>query len=116
MKNINLRKYIRKALLESFGDDVLSGIDFKNSHNDLTDDEVERFVESIIKQYWKPTPENSHRRELHYRMYEYWLPMEAKSALDSVGYKYYEVERASNKDHPDYGKMFVTINWTDVNK
>ena len=42
---------------------------------------------------------------------EYWFPYEAKTDLDSYGI-FYEVDRITNPDHPDYnnGKKYLVVN------
>ena len=104
----NLRKLIQQILNENFGEDILSGI----NDIELSDDDKYEAKTQIINNYLDKgagTNYNAHRRYLSKDWYEYWLPIEAKKDLDYIGYNHYTIERATNKQHPDYKKTFVVF-------
>jgi hypothetical protein len=41
--------------------------------------------------------------------YEYWFPIEAEQDLRDLGIEWFEKERVTNKEHPDFGKVFLVF-------
>jgi len=46
--------------------------------------------------------------------YRYGLPLEAKEDLDLLGIDWYKIETVSNYEHPDFGKKYIEVEWTEM--
>ena len=92
------------TLRENFGDDILSSLDFIT----LSNEDQYQAIGQIIKTYLDDNLD-AHRRKLYDNWWEYWLPMKAKEDLDYINYRYYRIEKVSNKEHPEYGQTQVVI-------
>ncbi len=111
---MNKLKHIKS--FESFGDDILNNLDFNTSKDEITEDEMYKYMRQIIKKYY--TGEEM-RSQIHFgklSTWKYFLPIAAKKDLDAIGYTYYEIIQVDNVGHKDYGKYYVEIVSGDINK
>jgi hypothetical protein len=73
---------------------------------DLDTPEGEKFFNDIVKKW------NVKGSKYNTNATTYEFPLSAKKDLDALGIDWYEQERITNPDHPEYGKWYLTFNWT----
>ncbi len=81
---------------------------------EVNDSDYEKYLTAILAEYGID-PKNG--RILGGRNhFEYELPMSAKADLDKLGV-FYEVDKATNREHPDFGKQFLKFThlWGGLN-
>ena len=81
-------------------------VGFDNSEIELSAGEMDQEFQNIAKRY-KVTD----GRIIGNNMKEYWFPIDAKEDLELIGITWGQKDRATNKEHSDYGKTFWVVDY-----
>lgn len=105
-----IRKIIRDILKEAEIDPEGNIIGLDNKSIGLSSSEMDKAFFDLVDKF------KAEGRIIGYGIKEFWFPIEARELIELIGVSWGHVDKATNREHPDFGKTFFVVEYGDVKR